>query len=54
MKAFCWHGKNDVCYDTVPDPEIGHPRDAVINVSLRYLRLRFAPLRPLYSQHAMR
>ncbi|WP_336273483.1 zinc-dependent alcohol dehydrogenase [Vreelandella indica] len=33
MKALCWHGKNDVRYDTVPDPEIEHPRDAIINVS---------------------
>jgi threonine dehydrogenase-like Zn-dependent dehydrogenase len=33
MKALCWHGKNDVRYDTVPDPAIEHPRDAIINVS---------------------
>ncbi|WP_043531511.1 zinc-dependent alcohol dehydrogenase [Litchfieldella xinjiangensis] len=33
MKALCWHGKNDIRYDTVPDPEIEHPRDAIINVS---------------------
>lgn len=33
MKALCWHGKNDVRYDTVPDPTIEHPRDAIINVS---------------------
>lgn len=33
MKALCWHGKNDVRYDTVPDPEIEHPRDAIVNVS---------------------
>ena len=33
MKALCWHGKNDVRYDTVPDPQIEHPRDAIINVS---------------------
>lgn len=33
MKALCWHGKNDVRYDTVPDPKIEHPRDAIINVS---------------------
>lgn len=33
MKALCWHGKNDVRYDTVPDPQIEHPRDAIVNVS---------------------
>ncbi|WP_142847735.1 zinc-dependent alcohol dehydrogenase [Telmatospirillum sp. J64-1] len=33
MKALCWHGKHDVRYETVPDPQIEHPRDAVIKVS---------------------
>lgn len=33
MKALCWHGKNDIRYNTVPDPEIEHPRDAIISVS---------------------
>lgn len=33
MKALCWHGKHDIRYDTVPDPIIEHPRDAVIKVS---------------------
>jgi threonine dehydrogenase-like Zn-dependent dehydrogenase len=33
MKALCWHGKNDIRYDTVPDPKIEHPRDAVIQVT---------------------
>lgn len=33
MKALCWHGKKDIRYDTVPDPVIEHPRDAVIKVS---------------------
>lgn len=33
MKALCWHGKKDIRYDTVPDPTIEHPRDAVIKVS---------------------
>lgn len=22
MKALCWHGKNDVCVDDVPEPKI--------------------------------
>lgn len=33
MKALCWHGKKDIRYDTVPDPTIEHPRDAIIKVS---------------------
>lgn len=33
MKALCWHGKSDIRYETVPDPQIEHPRDAIINVS---------------------
>jgi threonine dehydrogenase-like Zn-dependent dehydrogenase len=33
MKALCWHGKNDVRVDTVKDPEIINPRDAIIKVT---------------------
>jgi threonine dehydrogenase-like Zn-dependent dehydrogenase len=33
MKALCWHGKGDVRVDTVPDPKIEGPRDAVIKVT---------------------
>lgn len=33
MKALCWHGKHDVRFDTVPDPILEHPRDAIIKVS---------------------
>ncbi|MDR5799805.1 MULTISPECIES: zinc-dependent alcohol dehydrogenase [unclassified Caballeronia] len=33
MKALTWHGKKDIRYDTVPDPQIEHPRDAIIKVS---------------------
>ncbi|MDR5880735.1 zinc-dependent alcohol dehydrogenase [Caballeronia sp. LZ032] len=33
MKALVWHGKKDIRYDTVPDPEIEHGRDAIIKVS---------------------
>ena len=33
MKALCWHGKNDIRYDTVPDPEIEEPRDAIIKMT---------------------
>jgi threonine dehydrogenase-like Zn-dependent dehydrogenase len=33
MKALCWHGKTDIRYDTVPDPKIEHPRDAIIKMT---------------------
>lgn len=33
MRALCWHGKNDIRCDTVPDPAIQHPRDAIIKVT---------------------
>jgi threonine dehydrogenase-like Zn-dependent dehydrogenase len=33
MKALCWHGKHDIRCDTVPDPQIQNPRDAIIKVT---------------------
>ena len=33
MKALVWHGKNDVRCDTVPDPRIEEPRDAIVRVT---------------------
>jgi threonine dehydrogenase-like Zn-dependent dehydrogenase len=33
MKAVTWHGKRDVRVDTVPDPSIEHPTDAIIRVT---------------------
>ncbi|MET4235348.1 threonine dehydrogenase-like Zn-dependent dehydrogenase [Bradyrhizobium sp. LA6.10] len=33
MKALVWHGKEDVRCDTVTDPEIQDPRDAIIKVT---------------------
>lgn len=33
MKALVWHGKEDIRYDTVSDPEIEDPRDAIIKVT---------------------
>ncbi|AHB47697.1 alcohol dehydrogenase [Hyphomicrobium nitrativorans NL23] len=33
MKAIVWHGKEDVRCDTVSDPEIEEPRDAIIKVT---------------------
>jgi threonine dehydrogenase-like Zn-dependent dehydrogenase len=32
MRALCWHGHGDVRVDTVPDPKIEHPRDAIIQI----------------------
>jgi len=33
MKALCWHGKNDVRIDTVPDPRIEEQTDVIIRVT---------------------
>lgn len=33
MRALTWHGKHDVRVDTVDDPEILNPRDAIIKVT---------------------
>jgi len=33
MRALRWHGKQDIRCDTVPDPTIEHPRDAIIKVT---------------------
>lgn len=33
MRALCWHGKGDVRCDTVPDPQIQDPRDAIIKIT---------------------
>ena len=33
MKALTWHGKSDIRCETVRDPKIEHPRDAIIKVT---------------------
>ena len=33
MRALTWHGAHDVRVETVPDPEIVNPRDAIIEVT---------------------
>lgn len=33
MKAVCWHGANDVRVETVPDPKILNPRDAILKIT---------------------
>jgi threonine dehydrogenase-like Zn-dependent dehydrogenase len=34
MKAVCWNGKKDVRVETVPDPEIVNPHDAIVRITL--------------------
>jgi threonine dehydrogenase-like Zn-dependent dehydrogenase len=33
MRALVWHGKEDIRCDTVSDPQIEHPRDAIVKVT---------------------
>jgi threonine dehydrogenase-like Zn-dependent dehydrogenase len=33
MRAVAWHGNHDVRVDTVPDPTIEHPTDAIVRVT---------------------
>src|SRR6201994_2135256 len=33
MRALTWHGKGDVRVDTVPDPKIREPRDAIVRIT---------------------
>ena len=33
MRALVWHGKHDIRCDTVPDPVIEEPRDAIVKVT---------------------
>jgi len=33
MRALTWHGKHDVRMETVPDPQIVNPRDAIIRIT---------------------
>jgi threonine dehydrogenase-like Zn-dependent dehydrogenase len=33
MRALTWHGKGDIRCESVPDPKIEHPRDAIIKVT---------------------
>lgn len=33
MKAVCWHSANNVQVDTVPDPKILNPRDAIVKIT---------------------
>src|SRR3984893_5688210 len=33
MRALCWYGKEDIRLDTVPDPQILDPRDAIVKIT---------------------
>jgi len=33
MRALCWYGRGDVRVETVPDPELLNPQDAIVRVS---------------------
>lgn len=33
MRALCWHDVSDDRVDTVPDPKIENPRDAIIRIT---------------------
>jgi threonine dehydrogenase-like Zn-dependent dehydrogenase len=33
MRAVCWYGKRDVRVESVPDPQVRNPRDAIIRVT---------------------
>lgn len=33
MRAVCWHGAHDVRVDSVPDPRLINPRDAIIRIT---------------------
>lgn len=33
MRATVWHGKRDIRIDTVPDPQILNPRDAIVKIT---------------------
>src|ERR1700754_4177301 len=33
MKAICWHGREDVRVEKVPDPKILNPHDAIVRIT---------------------
>src|SRR3954452_11588200 len=34
MRALCWNGVNDLRVESVPDPSIVNPRDAILRVTM--------------------
>ena len=51
MRALCWHGKNDIRCDHVPDPEIEAPRDAIVRVTSTAICGSDLHLRRLDARH---
>jgi threonine dehydrogenase-like Zn-dependent dehydrogenase len=35
MRAVCWQGTHDIQVETVPDPKILNPRDAILKVTTK-------------------
>jgi threonine dehydrogenase-like Zn-dependent dehydrogenase len=33
MQAVCWYGKHDVRVETVPEPRLVNPHDAIVRIS---------------------
>ena len=33
MRALCWHDRHDVRVETVPEPKLINPRDAIVRVT---------------------
>src|SRR3979490_3484286 len=33
MRALCWYGKEDVRVETVPEPKIMNPKDAIVKIT---------------------
>ena len=40
MRAVCWEGKEKIKVETVPDPVILNPRDAIVKVTTAELEMR--------------
>ena len=38
MKAFCWHSKEDIRADTIPDPEIMDAHEAIVRITSTAIR----------------
>ncbi len=59
MCAVCWHGREDMRVDTVPDPKIEQPGDVIIQVTSTCicgsdLHLSARPDRSVVRHHSQR
>ena len=46
MRALCWNGINDLRVETVLDPEIVNPHDAILQVTMSTTWASHSKLRP--------